>query len=158
MFRLGSSCSTLMRPSSLHVRWATLGWSKIPGPLNEPMLNYAEGSAERDALRQAIDSTMNQCPQIPCVIAGERIKTGNVSTQKMPTKHAQELCSFHELNEDVAHQAIQASLDAKKEWQEMPFDDRAAIFLKVQSMISFVSENALMARFCPVRQYIVPMV
>lgn len=60
--------------------------------------------------------------------------SGPVSSQPMPHNHAATLCTFPTSTPELAQQAIDAALAAKPEWEAMPFNDRAAIFLKVRRL------------------------
>ena len=108
----------------------SFGRARVPIPKNEPFLHYAPGSAERAALDVELLKMKRECPEIPLIIGGQRVKTGKLATQVMPTKHAHALCTYHEVTEAASRQAIEAALAAKAQWEHMPFEDRAAIFLK----------------------------
>eukprot|EP01083_Nonionella_stella_P247098 857136_1 len=108
----------------------------FPKARGEPLLDYRPGSDERAKLKDALQRIQSECPEIPCVIGGEEVRTGNVKTQVMPTKHAHTLCKYHQADESVVQDAIKASLSAKKDWENMPFDDRAAIYFKAADLLS----------------------
>eukprot|EP00455_Lapot_gusevi_P037557 TRINITY_DN4210_c0_g1_i6.p1 TRINITY_DN4210_c0_g1~~TRINITY_DN4210_c0_g1_i6.p1 ORF type:complete len:571 (+),score=206.84 TRINITY_DN4210_c0_g1_i6:73-1785(+) len=132
--RLASQKAALF--SSVSVERATYGRSRVPPPKNEPFLHYAPGSIERQKLRAAIDKMKNECPEIPCIVNGEPVFTGKVKKQVMPTKHSHAVCTYHELDEKTSKMAIESSLEAKKLWERLPFDDRAAIFLKAADLLA----------------------
>lgn len=63
---------------------------------------------------------------------GKHVKSEQpLGKQVMPCQKDLTVATFHTLDENIAGQAVQAAMDAKASWQEMPFEDRAAIFLKV---------------------------
>ncbi|KAL1922926.1 uncharacterized protein VTP21DRAFT_9302 [Calcarisporiella thermophila] len=116
---------------------AQLGFFKVPKIDNEPMLSYAPGSPERQKLKEAISELRSQLPlEIPCVVNGERVKTGNVQEQRIPYEHKTVLARYHTADEATVKQAINGALEAKKRWEEMPWNDRATIFLKAADLLS----------------------
>lgn len=73
---------------------------------------------------------------IPCVVNGQKIECGNVQEQRMPSDHQKVLGLAHSASQDTIKQAINGALAAKKAWEDMPFADRAAIFLKAADLLS----------------------
>eukprot|EP00992_Anisonema_acinus_P003173 TRINITY_DN12511_c0_g1_i1.p1 TRINITY_DN12511_c0_g1~~TRINITY_DN12511_c0_g1_i1.p1 ORF type:complete len:562 (+),score=91.98 TRINITY_DN12511_c0_g1_i1:42-1727(+) len=118
------------------VRWATLGRFQLPAIKNEPFQHYAPGSPERAALRNAIDRLKGECPDIPCIVGGREVRTGLTSKQVMPTNHSHVLCTYHDADSETLLQAADAALEAKKTWEDFPFVDRAAIFLKAADLLA----------------------
>ena len=106
---------------------ATMGRSRVPIAKNEPFLQYAPGSAERKALERELARMRSECPDIPCIIGGQRVATGRVQKQVMPTRHAHALCTYHEVTPDATRDAITASLEAKEKW-EVQYSSFAAVF------------------------------
>ncbi|KAJ3283472.1 1-pyrroline-5-carboxylate dehydrogenase [Blyttiomyces sp. JEL0837] len=118
-----------------------LGNFHLPPIDNEPMLNYAPGSEERRKLTEAIaemrDSLAKNGPfQIPVIVDGKEIRTNNIETQSMPFEHKSALCNYHLADRDTIKKAIDSALKAKPAWEAMPFNDRAAIFLKAADLLS----------------------
>ena len=74
--------------------------------------------------------------EVPCIINGEEIFTGNVVEQVMPHDHSHVIARVHLAGEKEINDAIQASLDAHEMWSSMAWDSRAAIFLKLAEMIA----------------------
>lgn len=109
---------------------------RVPTPVNEPVLSYAPGSAERAALKQALDRMASERIDIPMFIGGKEIRTGKTAEARMPHDHAHVLATFHEGDASHARQAIDAALAAKAEWAAMSFAERAAIFLKAADLLS----------------------
>lgn len=65
-----------------------------------------------------------------------QVKTGKLAQQPIPSDHAKHLCSYHEADQATVAAAIEGSLAAKAEWEAMPWNDRAAIFLKAADLVS----------------------
>lgn len=106
------------------------GWVR-----NERVKAYAPGSADRAALRQAVDAAYNRVDEVPCVIGGKEIFTGNVETLTMPTEHKKEICKYHIAGEKEIQMAIDAAMSPEaKDWATWPFEDRAAVFLKAADL------------------------
>jgi len=125
---------------------ANLANFKIPQIANEPMKSYAPGSAERAALQVALKELRAQAPlDIPCVVNGEEVRTGIVEKQVMPHDHKTVLCNYHNADEALVAKAIDGALAAKKNWANVPFNDRAAIFLKAADLASTKYRYKLMA-------------
>ncbi|MDB4958820.1 MAG: delta-pyrroline-5-carboxylate dehydrogenase [Myxococcales bacterium] len=108
----------------------------VPDPINEPMLSYAPGTPERGQLKHALAEVEREVIEIPCVIGGVRIKTGNVREVRMPHRHKHVIARFHAATEELADRAIQASLKAKHDWAAMPWEARAAIVLKAAELLA----------------------
>ena len=112
------------------------GQFKVPEVHNEPFLHYPPGSSERAALRDALNRLKAECPDIPCVVGGKEIRTGDVGRQTMPTNHQHVLCTYHNATPEVIQSAITVALEAKKEWERYPSEHRIAIFLKAADLLS----------------------
>ncbi|WVW79912.1 1-pyrroline-5-carboxylate dehydrogenase [Kwoniella bestiolae CBS 10118] len=119
---------------------------KIPVIDNEPMRNYAAGSEERKGLQAAVDKMLKSAPfEVPCVINGKEVKTGDIQSQLMPHDHANPLCTYHAASSEVVNQAIEGALEARQAWEEIPWADKAAIFLKAADLIAGKYRYELMA-------------
>ncbi|KZT06440.1 delta-1-pyrroline-5-carboxylate dehydrogenase [Laetiporus sulphureus 93-53] len=119
---------------------------KVPAADNEPMRSYAPGSEERRALEAALSEMQQQLPfEVPCIVNGKPVKTGKLAKQPMPHNHAKHLCTYHEADPATVAAAIDGALAAKAEWEAMPWNDRAAIFLKAADLISGKYRYKLMA-------------
>ncbi|EFA77051.1 putative delta-1-pyrroline-5-carboxylate dehydrogenase [Heterostelium album PN500] len=110
--------------------------ASIPKPYNEPMLNYEVGSVQRKLLKEACAKLRNETIEIPCIVGGEEIKTGDVQKQLICSDNKKVLCTFHQANAEVLQKAIDNSLAAKSKWEALPFEDRAAIFLKTADLLN----------------------
>jgi len=104
---------------------------------NEPLKKYEVGSQERKDLRKAVDAFyQNPVTDIPVVIGGKEIRSGDVATQTMPTEHAHVAATYHKANKALAEQAIDAALSAKESWSSFPMEDRVAIYLKAADLLA----------------------
>jgi 1-pyrroline-5-carboxylate dehydrogenase len=112
------------------------GSFEIPLAVNEPVLNYAPGSPERKEVQETYDIMWNEVIDIPMVINGERVTTGTTQRVLPPHDHQHNVGSFHMGTADHVHSAIEASLNAKEAWEAMPWESRAAIFLKAADLIA----------------------
>ncbi|KAI6130269.1 Aldehyde/histidinol dehydrogenase [Pisolithus croceorrhizus] len=125
---------------------AQLGSFKVPLVDNEPLKVYAPGSPERRALEVALFEMEQQLPfEVPCIVNGREIRTGKLAKQPIPSDHARHLCSYHEADSDTVATAIEGALAAKAQWESMPWNDRAAIFLRAAELVSGKYRYKLMA-------------
>ncbi|KAG6333348.1 hypothetical protein ID866_5739 [Astraeus odoratus] len=125
---------------------AQLGSFKVPLVDNEPMKGYAPGSPERRALEAALAEMEQQLPfEVPCIVNGKEVKTGRTARQPIPSDHARHLCSYHEADHETVAAAIDGALAARAEWETMPWNDRAAIFLRAAELVSGKYRYKLMA-------------
>lgn len=108
----------------------------VPPPKNEPTLDYAPGSAERTRLKDALAKVASEIVEIPCVIGGERVTTGKLVDVVMPHRHRHVIAQAHCADEQLAQRAINASLDARREWASMRWEARAAVFLKAAELLA----------------------
>lgn len=108
----------------------------IPAPKNEPVLPYAPGSEERELLQKTLKEMHGQQIEIPAIIGGKEVLTGNMGSNVCPHDHQHVLCNFHRAGKAEIGQAIDAALKARRMWEEMPFYDRAAIFLKAAELLA----------------------
>ena len=108
----------------------------MPEPKNEPTLNYAPGTEAREKLKQAVDKVYNEKIEIPLIIGGKEVKTGDTAEAVMPTEHSRVLATFHRAGEKEINEAVQAAAEAKSEWEDMDWADRAGIMLKAAELIT----------------------
>ena len=108
----------------------------VPDPVNEPTLHYAPGSPEKARLKAALAEVEREILEIPCVVGGERIKTGKLRDVSMPHRHRHVVARFHAADADVAERAIKASLEARREWSAMRWESRAAILLRAAELLA----------------------
>ena len=108
----------------------------VPTPLNEPVLSYAPGSSEKTAIKAQLDAFGTSSVEIPLVIGGRDVATGDVGTCIVPHDHQRQLATYHRGNAETVHQAIAAAAAARPEWSAMPWESRAAIFLKAAELLA----------------------
>jgi 1-pyrroline-5-carboxylate dehydrogenase len=106
----------------------------LPAAANEPVLQYAPGSAERAALKAQIHAFKHQAVEIPLHIGGQDVFTGQTQTLRPPHELHHTLGSYHLGSPDHVRQALAAARRAKPAWAALPFEDRAAIFLKAAEL------------------------
>jgi 1-pyrroline-5-carboxylate dehydrogenase len=114
----------------------TNAYFEVPEPYNEPVLNYAPGAPERDALQARVVEMQAGEVEIPLIIGGQEIRTGNTIDVRPPHNHGHRLGVCHQAGEKEVKMAIEAALDARHAWATMPWEHRAAIFLKAADLLS----------------------
>ena len=108
----------------------------FPKPSNEPVQGYQPGSAERKAIRMAMDKLLAEVAEIPIIIGGKEIRTGNMGDVVMPTDHKHLLARYHKVSEKEVQMAIDAAMVAHKEWSETPWIDRASVMMKIAALLA----------------------
>ncbi len=108
----------------------------VPTPQNEPVLSYAPGTSEREALQQMLAQLRSAYVEIPMTIGGRKVKTDQAIKIHPPHDLQHELGHFYQGGAEHVRQAIEAALEAKKTWERMPWWERAAVFLKAADLIS----------------------
>lgn len=112
------------------------GFFSVPYPKNEPVLEYAPGSPERQTLKTELKRQSEMLVDIPIIIGGKEIRTAAKKKVVMPHDHSHILANFYHAGKEEIKQACQEALKAKASWAAMPFEHRAAIFLKAAELIS----------------------
>jgi len=112
------------------------GMLRVPRATNEPVLDYVPGSPEKTELKAKLAEMANEVVDIPLIIGGEEIRTGNTAQVVMPHDHGHVLANYHKAGPEEIQKAIEASQEAHKEWAAFPWDDRAAIFLRAAELLS----------------------
>ncbi len=105
-------------------------------PKNEPMQTYLNGSKERELLLTELEKQSNQEVEIPLIIGGKEIYTGNMGEIVMPHNHKHVLAIYHKAREEDVKNAIAAALTAKEDWIELSWVERASIMFKAAELIS----------------------
>jgi 1-pyrroline-5-carboxylate dehydrogenase len=109
---------------------------KFPHPANEPIKSYAPGTPERAELHAKIDELKSNPIEIPLIIGGKEVKTGNTGNVVMPTDHGHVLATYHKAGPAEVQMAIDAAMEARKTWGDMPWVERASITLKAAELIA----------------------
>ncbi len=112
------------------------GFFKIPTAVNEPVLDYAPGSKEKLALKAALQDARAKVIDIPMYINGQEVRTGKTKDICPPHDIHHKIGVFHQGDASHVHQAIEAALAAKSNWENMPWENRASIFLKAAELIA----------------------
>ncbi len=108
---------------------------KVPTPKNDPVLSYAPGTPERAELKARLADMAAETIEIPLVIGGEEVRTGDTLDVVMPHNHGHVLAKVHKAGPAEVTAAIEAAADAHKDWSTMAFEDRAAIFLRASELL-----------------------
>ena len=112
------------------------GTFTVPSPQNEPVLSYAPGSEERAQLKSELVAQKSQSVDIPLIIGGDKIFERERLNIFSPHNRKLQLANVAQANRDDVGKAIDSALTARKEWAAMPWEERAAVFLKAADLIS----------------------
>ena len=112
------------------------GFYNVPEPHNEPVLSYAPGTRERDELKKQIREFRENQIDIPMFIGGHEITTSNLVKINPPHDHQHLLGHYHQGGETEVKMAIDSALKARKSWAELPWEERASVFLKAADLLS----------------------
>ncbi|MBC7790985.1 MAG: L-glutamate gamma-semialdehyde dehydrogenase [Anaerolineae bacterium] len=112
------------------------GNRRVPAPVNEPVRSYAAGSPEKRELKARLESMSNERIEIPLVIGGEEIRTGELAQVVMPHAHRHVLADWHKASAEHVTQAIDAARAAQRDWANWPWEDRAAVFLRAAELLA----------------------
>ncbi len=107
-----------------------------PLPINEPVLNYAPGSKERELLKETLKELKSKEVDVPMYIGGEEVRTGNIAELRPPHEKNHLLGHFHLGDSAHINKAINAALHAKEEWMNMSWENKANIFLKAADLLA----------------------
>ncbi len=109
---------------------------KVPMPINEPIKSYAPGTKEREELKAKLTELQSKQIEVPLIIGGKEVRTGNLGKMRIPHNHSHVLGTYHKAGKDEVQMAIDAALEARKTWADMPWEQRAAIFLKAADLLA----------------------
>jgi len=112
------------------------GIYQLPEVKNEPVKSYAPGSPERKALKQKLEELNKGGLDLPMMIGGKEVRTGNLQNIRPPHNHRHLLGHYHQGDKNHLQMAIDAALKAKPAWEAMSWESRAAIFLKAAELIA----------------------
>ncbi|SDB54086.1 delta-1-pyrroline-5-carboxylate dehydrogenase [Flavobacteriaceae bacterium MAR_2010_188] len=112
------------------------GFFKVPIAVNEPVKSYAPGSEERKEVAKTYKEMYKDKIEIPMYINGKDVATGNTKTISPPHDHKHVVGSYHLASESDVEKAISTALDAKDKWADLPWEQRAGIFLKAAELIA----------------------
>lgn len=112
------------------------GFFNVPVAINEPVKSYAPGSPEREAVLKAYKEMYNSTIDVPFYINGKDVTTGNTRTMSPPHDHKHIVGTYHLAEKSHVEDAIATALEARTKWAQMPWEQRAGIFLKAAELIA----------------------
>ncbi|MBV8325680.1 L-glutamate gamma-semialdehyde dehydrogenase [Chryseobacterium sp.] len=110
--------------------------SQVPLAVNEPVNSYVPGSPEVKSLINTYKKMWSEKVEIPMIINGKEVKTDNKVQLQSPQDHAHDFGFYYQGGMQHVDDAINAALAAKKEWNELGWEQRAAIFLKAADLLA----------------------
>ena len=121
------------------------GRRRVPPPVNESVRSYLPGSAGRVSLKACVSAMAGEAIEIPLIIGGMEIRTGDTATATMPHDHRHALAKYHKATPKLTLQAIEAARSAEPDWSSWSFEDRAAVFLKAAELLTTTWRDILNA-------------
>jgi len=121
------------------------GNRRVPPPVNEPIKSYAPGSPERAALKDRLRSMSSERIDIPNIIGGKEVHTGELAESVMPHNHRHVLAQWHRASAASIDQAVAAAREAARDWANWAWEDRAAVFLKAAELLATTWRQTLNA-------------
>ncbi len=109
---------------------------KLPYPENEPVYDYVAGSREAEKLSEELAGQSKNPLEIPLIIGGKEVKTGILRELHSPHNHGLLLGTYHKATKETIAAAIDSAMTARKKWMNMPWQSRAAIFLKAADLLA----------------------
>ena len=109
---------------------------RIPVPINDPVRNYEPGSSDRQAMKSRLAEMSAEKIEIPLVIGGKEVRTGDTGTQVMPHRHGHVLATWHKAGPKEVEQAVKAAAEAGREWASWSLEDRASVFLRAADLMA----------------------
>lgn len=109
---------------------------RVQEPANEPYLSYAPGTPEREILKEKCKELKSKEIEIPAIINGKEVKTGRTADVVMPHNHGHKLATVHLCGEKEVAMAVEAALEARKKWADMPWEERVSIFQKAADLVT----------------------
>jgi 1-pyrroline-5-carboxylate dehydrogenase len=114
----------------------THGTFQTPAPRNEPVLDYAPGSPERTSLEAELQRQASEEVELPVIVGGEEIRTGDTAPMVCPHDHGHRLGVYHRAGTAEIQRAMDAATDARRDWERMPWQERGAIFLRAADLLA----------------------
>ena len=121
------------------------GVRRPPAPVNEPIKSYAPGTAERGTLKARLAAMDGECPDIPLIIGGKEVRTGDVARTTSPHKHRHVTATYHKARSEDVRAAIGAATEAQKDWGSWRWEDRAAVFLRAAELLATTRRSTINA-------------
>jgi 1-pyrroline-5-carboxylate dehydrogenase len=114
----------------------SFGIFSVPPAVNEKVRSYAPGSPEAISLQQTLHDLRQREMEVPMIIGGQMVHSKQTRRIAPPHDHAHTLGHFHEGDASHVEQAIEAALAAKPAWEAMPWEQRAAVFLRMADLLA----------------------
>jgi 1-pyrroline-5-carboxylate dehydrogenase len=121
------------------------GIRRVPQPVNEPVRSYAPGSPEKADLKARLKAMAGERAEIPLIIGGTPVHTGDRAQAVMPHDHGHVLADWHKAGKEHVQQAVEAARKARGEWASWAWEDRAAVFLKAAELLATTWRSTLNA-------------
>lgn len=109
---------------------------KVEKPSNEVARNYLPGSKERESLKAELNRQASQVEKVPIIIGGKEFWTDQLGTCVMPHDHEHVIAQYCIAGEKELKLAVETAMKAKKEWEEIPTEQRLSIFLKAAELLT----------------------
>src|SRR2546429_3614628 len=109
---------------------------RVPQPINDPVRSYLPGSVERQSVKKRLAEMSAEKIDIPLLIGGKEVRTGDTGTQVMPHRHGHVIATWHKAGAKEVEQAIKAATEARREWASWRFEDRASVFLRAAELLA----------------------
>lgn len=121
------------------------GSRRVPPAINEPIRDYAPGSPEKRAIKARLASMAAEQPEIPLVIGGKHIHTGDIAQVTMPCDHSHVLATYHQARPEDVQAAIASCIEAQRDWANTRWEDRAAVLLRAAELLATTHRDTLNA-------------
>ncbi len=116
------------------------------GPaVNEPIRSYAPGTADRAELKARLAAMEKEQPEIPLVIGGKEIRTGDIAKAVSPHKHGHVTATWHQARKEDVAAAVKAAADAQRDWASWRWEDRATVLLRAADLLATTWRSTLAA-------------
>lgn len=112
------------------------GFFNVPVAVNEPIKSYAPGTPERAEVLTAYKQLWSANTEVPLYINGKQVRTGDTATIRPPHDHQHVAGTYHRGGKKEVQDAIATALEARKQWSQMPWEQRAGIFLKAAELVA----------------------
>ena len=109
---------------------------KVPTAVNEPVCHYEPGTPQREELKARLKELKSKELEIPLIIGGQEVYTGNTAESVMPHNHGHVLARYHLAGEREVNMAIEAALEAKEQWARTSWETRVAVMKKTAYLVS----------------------
>jgi 1-pyrroline-5-carboxylate dehydrogenase len=105
-------------------------------PANEPVRGYAPGSPEKTSLKRRLSEMLRETVDIPVIIGGREVRTGETAQAVCPHEHGHVLATFHQAGAAEVDAAADAARKAWRDWSETPWDVRASVLLRAAELLA----------------------